>query len=541
MSELATEPLCSVVVPTYQRAELLGHTLRSLAHQDLERHEYEVIVVDDGGDDGSRDVVAAFADRMGVTYHWQPDAGYRVAKARNVGIRNARAPITVLVDSGVLLAAGSLRAHLAAHAATDGPAAVIGYVHCFNEDNEDAAMIEAESDYAEADATIRHFSQQRRWPDLREPFYETAGDEFGDLPAPWLFWWCCNASAPTGLLRDAGWFDENYRQWGAEDVDMAYRLHRDGARVVLARAALSMHIPHPKSYAANMAAAAANYAYFAQKYDTPIARLVPHHHFHDINDLVRVGGLPTCAEHRAQRARRPVDVLVFSPHPDDEVIACGGTLIGLAAQGRRARVVHSTDGAQSHAAVLDIHDDPTPAELIALRREEARAAAVALGHAADDVEFLDFPDTALADHLPQFRQEVLRVLKEHPDVTEVYLPHEVRELNADHRLTGETVLSCLAELGRRPALRKFVVWDEQTEADFAFVNRKPADRAADAEEPTITVDISVHRERKRAAFAAHRTQVELFVPSQTRPVVPWAVQERVHAGTVETFYVEAAQ
>ncbi|HEY9439292.1 MAG TPA: PIG-L family deacetylase [Streptomyces sp.] len=95
-----------------------------------------------------------------------------------------------------------------------------------------------------------------------------------------------------------------------------------------------------------------------------------------------------------------------------------------------------------HSAVLGIHTDPTPAELHEIRRGEARAAAVAMGLAKDDARFFDYPDTALAEHLPAFREDVLRVLREHAGVTHVYIPHERRELNADHRLTGETVVSC---------------------------------------------------------------------------------------------------
>lgn len=295
----AATPLCSVVVPTYQRADLLRHTLESLARQTLPADGFEVVVADDGSTDRTAEVVARYRGRMTLRYHHQADEGYRVAAARNLGIADARGEITVLVDAGVLLASDALAVHLRAHAARPGPSAVVGYVHCFNEDNEDARQIEAESDYADADATIGRFAAAGRWLDLREEFYAAAGDDFGDLPAPWLFWWTCHASAPTALIREVGGFDEAYRSWGAEDVDLAYRLHRAGARVVLAREARSMHCPHPKSYEDNMASAARNYAYFARKYDTPIAHLVPHHHFHDINDLVRERGLPTCAQHRS--------------------------------------------------------------------------------------------------------------------------------------------------------------------------------------------------------------------------------------------------
>lgn len=236
-------------------------------------------------------------------------------------------------------------------------------------------------------------------------------------------------------------------------------------------------------------------------------------------------------------ARRDADlVLVFSPHPDDEVIACGGTIARHAAEGARVRVVFSTDGAMSHAAVLGIESGPSPAELREIRQEEARAAAKAMGLSARSAEFLGFPDTRLADHLPEFRREVTRVLRAHPEVSVVYLPHEIRELNADHRLTGEVVLSCLAELGLTPALYRYVVWDERTEEEFAFVNRRPAAEDPAWDERPVAFDIGEHLPVKQAAFREHRTQVELFSPAQDRPVVPLAFQERVMNSTVEEFW-----
>ncbi len=230
-------------------------------------------------------------------------------------------------------------------------------------------------------------------------------------------------------------------------------------------------------------------------------------------------------------------VLVFSPHPDDEVIACGGTIARLAAEGARVGVVFATDGAMSHAAVLDIHTEPTPDELRVIRREEAFMAAKAMGLREEAVRFLDYPDTRLADHLPEFRRDVLEVLREHRDVTQVYVPHEVRELNADHRLTGETVVTCLAELGLAPDVYRYVVWDERTEEEFGFVNRNPADGPGTGAERLASFDISAYTPHKHAAFREHRTQVELYAPGQTRPVVPLPFQERVYAAHTEEFWI----
>ena len=65
-AELGTEaveplmaPACSVIIPTYDRAELLRRTLDCLVRQDLPAAEFEVLVVDDGSSDHTAEVAAA--------------------------------------------------------------------------------------------------------------------------------------------------------------------------------------------------------------------------------------------------------------------------------------------------------------------------------------------------------------------------------------------------------------------------------------------------------------------------------------------------
>src|SRR4051794_2126286 len=74
-------------------------------------------------------------------------------------------------------------------------------------------------------------------------------------------------------------------------------------------------------------------------------------------------------------------LLVLAPHPDDEVIGCGGLLALHLRDGRRVRVVVATDGAQAGGG--------------AQREAESRAALASLGNA--EVEFLRFPDRKLAE------------------------------------------------------------------------------------------------------------------------------------------------
>lgn len=279
-----------MVIPTYNRSEILRLTLEALTRQDLDKDEFEVLVVDDGSSDDTAGVVHKYMDRMNLRYFFQEDEGYRAAGARNVGISNAKADITVFTDDGVMPHSGWLRAHLASHEATDGPAAVIGYVFGYSLNNETADGVIANTDLNDVDGTIEAWRKSGQFADIREDFFEREGDDCSAAPAPWLMYWTFNASVRTEQLRRVGAFDDAFRAWGGEDVDLGYRLHRDGAKMFLNRDAMALHYPHSRDWDELHGKAVNNYLYFAEKYDTPITRLlgiVPTVNFFVINDVIR--------------------------------------------------------------------------------------------------------------------------------------------------------------------------------------------------------------------------------------------------------------
>ena len=59
---LAEQPLVSIVLPTYNRAEYLGECLWSLEEQHFPQKEYEIIIVDDGSTDSTPYVVQYFLE-----------------------------------------------------------------------------------------------------------------------------------------------------------------------------------------------------------------------------------------------------------------------------------------------------------------------------------------------------------------------------------------------------------------------------------------------------------------------------------------------
>jgi glycosyltransferase involved in cell wall biosynthesis len=295
-------PKCSVIIPTYNRETLLGYTLESLTRQRLVPGQFEVLVVDDGSSDATAQMVDRYRERLDLQYFFQPDEGWRTAKARNVGIAHAAGDVCVFVDAGVLLHSGCLEAHVARHESTTEPLAICGYIYGFNVDNEDAEIIARTIDIHDPDATMEVMDGRQEHLDVREYFYRKYTDDFHDLPAPWPIFWTANVSARTRQIRALGAFDEAFQSWGGEDLDLAYRLHRDGAKFVLDRGAKAIHYPHYKSFDENEQAAKKNYRYMAAKYGTPIIRLLletPEVNPFNMNDVIRERELPTCSEYLA--------------------------------------------------------------------------------------------------------------------------------------------------------------------------------------------------------------------------------------------------
>jgi glycosyltransferase involved in cell wall biosynthesis len=87
-------PTFSVIIPTYNRAELIEKTIRSVLTQ--ENPDLEIIVVDDGGTDNTEEVVATLSDER-VRYHRKQNE--ERAAARNAGTRLASGRYVTFLDS----------------------------------------------------------------------------------------------------------------------------------------------------------------------------------------------------------------------------------------------------------------------------------------------------------------------------------------------------------------------------------------------------------------------------------------------------------
>lgn len=91
------DPLISVIIPTYNRAEILRLALDSLAAQTLPSDEFEVLVVDNNSRDHTRAVAEEYCQRL-PHFRYLSETAQGAAYARNRGLQNSRGTYVGLMD-----------------------------------------------------------------------------------------------------------------------------------------------------------------------------------------------------------------------------------------------------------------------------------------------------------------------------------------------------------------------------------------------------------------------------------------------------------
>jgi len=180
-----------------------------------------------------------------------------------------------------------------------------------------------------------------------------------------------------------------------------------------------------------------------------------------------------------------LNVIVFSPHPDDDVLGCGGTIAKHVRSSDSVAIVYMTDGRYSHAyqAILK----PPPSSLAKLRVYEAIESSRILGVEESRLIFLRYEDMSLTHNISSALRQTKKILAENmPKV--VYLPAG-DDGHIDHMVCNYLVQVASRDRARATSLREYSVWSE-------------------VKRPDLVVDIRDVYEFKKRAVLQHRSQRE---------------------------------
>jgi glycosyltransferase involved in cell wall biosynthesis len=222
----------SLVIPTYNRREILARVLATYCRQDRRRSDFELIVIDDGSEDdtaslfeglekkdldGSEEIPEKYRESVLLIrrgwYSPPSEEGHtlqpvhlcfiRIAKsgrsvARNIGILLSRNPLIIFADDDIFVERSFVKKHVESHALDDRTVIMGRVIHTGNLENP--------------------FGARWKLKDMNNAFLATG-----------------NASVLKVHLIDAGLFDEGYSVYGWEDFDLGIHLSERGLKSVKKR------------------------------------------------------------------------------------------------------------------------------------------------------------------------------------------------------------------------------------------------------------------------------------------------------------------
>lgn len=192
---LPPPPLVSIVVPTYKHRDFLPETLASIARQTFQ--DFEIIVVNDGSPDDTREVLRPWIAANKITYIEQENRG--PGSARNRGLYQARGKYIAFLDDDDLWPPDSLETRVAALENHPNLVLVYGRFAFFSKAGEYSMSNQQKfpSGWVEREFLLRNWMQSLGQTLIR-----------------------------TATLQDLGGFDPGI--WGSDDWEMTIRLAKRG-------------------------------------------------------------------------------------------------------------------------------------------------------------------------------------------------------------------------------------------------------------------------------------------------------------------------
>ena len=212
----------SVIIPTFNRIDLLIRVLKALEKQSVNLDLFEVIVVDDGSTDKTEFAVMLFLKNTPLKLRYYYQKNKKQGAARNLGIRKAHRPILLFVGDDILPDKNFIENHINFYRHLENPemSAVIGYT---------------------------------TWPlEMRvTPFMKYIGEyghQFGyslingNGPLRFNFYYTSNLLLPLSALHLLEhWFDEDFNGYGWEDIELGFRLENVGVNLFYNPGAVGYH------------------------------------------------------------------------------------------------------------------------------------------------------------------------------------------------------------------------------------------------------------------------------------------------------------
>ena len=267
-------PAINVVIATYQRRDSLVLCLEALKQQTFK--DFDVTVVDDGGDDDSRGVF--MQSRLSGAYLWHAHNGFGLSRSRNDGAKTADGEVLHFIDSDIMLSPTSLQAAWDLY--QDKKDRAIGGYYKYlpgmlitSQDVRERwddiwAMKLPSIPIVQANTPIG-MDVRDAWFGMTDPLHRIGEDVFtyehSVLWSPYCFLGG-NMVIPRFIYDETGGFDEAITTYGGEDAEMSLAIISRGYGISYSRRIAGGHLAHTKHEGSIIDDEGAKRRYIAAKY-----------------------------------------------------------------------------------------------------------------------------------------------------------------------------------------------------------------------------------------------------------------------------------
>lgn len=213
----------AVVIPVYNRSELLKKTLSALSAQDYPPDLLTIVVADDGSSDDIRAVLDDWTPAFEKRYVRQEHHGFGAGRARNLGAGATPSDVIIFLDSDALVSPDFVSRHAAWHINNSKTVVIGGRVHL--------RAIELDPDQLAA-ADIDLASQSFEGRDDFRSVLTRRTSRLQNTDEGYRAFVSSNVSLSSSLYTATGGFDERFRWWGSEDSEFGWRLWQSGATFI---------------------------------------------------------------------------------------------------------------------------------------------------------------------------------------------------------------------------------------------------------------------------------------------------------------------
>jgi glycosyltransferase involved in cell wall biosynthesis len=219
----------SVVIPTFDNKVLLRNTLAVLNHQrGVAPGSYEVVVVDDGSRDGTDRYIEGVNETYELRYlYLERCADSSRARTRNHGWKNATGDVVAFIDSDILVNEDYI-SQLERCFSRSRDICVIG-----NRLMLDRAVAAADIESGKVFTEHRFDPARMSILEFRYFLYEIGSYNANAIMCPWMQIYSCNMAVAREWLSRVGGFDEHFKFWGMEDLEIGFALYDAGVQIVI--------------------------------------------------------------------------------------------------------------------------------------------------------------------------------------------------------------------------------------------------------------------------------------------------------------------